>query len=83
MPRPGTPHGQWVGEALTHNGIGIPVGGAGAHAAQLDKRARKFSQFDPGKLRDDVWGEGDTAILTFGSGISAARESARRLKAVG
>ena len=72
MPRPGTPHGQWVGEGLTHNEIGIPVGGASAHAAQLDKRARKFAQFDPGKLWGDVWGEGDTAILTFGSGIGPA-----------
>jgi 2-oxoglutarate ferredoxin oxidoreductase subunit alpha len=83
MPRPGMPHGQWVGEGLTHNEIGIPVGGAGAHAAQLDKRARKFEEFDPGRLWGDVWGEGDTAILTFGSGIGAAQESARRLKASG
>ena len=83
MPRPGTPHGQWVGEGLTHNEIGIPVGGASAHAAQLDKRARKFAQFDPGKLWGDVWGEGDVAILTFGSGIGPAQESARRLKAAG
>ena len=83
MPRPGTPHGQWVGEGLTHNEIGIPVGGAGAHAAQLDKRARKFAQFDPGKMWGDVWGNGDTAILTFGSGIGAAQETARRLKAAG
>jgi 2-oxoglutarate ferredoxin oxidoreductase subunit alpha len=83
MPRPGTPHGQWVGEGLTHNEIGIPVGGASAHAAQLDKRARKFAQFDPGKLWGDVWGDGEVAILTFGSGIGPAQESARRLKAAG
>jgi 2-oxoglutarate ferredoxin oxidoreductase subunit alpha len=83
MPRPGTPHGQWVGEGLTHNEIGIPVGGASAHAAQLDKRARKFAQFDPGNLWGEVWGEGDTAILTFGSGIGPAQEAARRLKAAG
>ena len=83
MPLPGTPHGQWVGEGLTHNEIGIPVGGASAHAAQLDKRARKFAQFDPGKLWGDVWGEGEVAILTFGSGIGPAQETARRLKAAG
>jgi 2-oxoglutarate ferredoxin oxidoreductase subunit alpha len=83
MPRPGTPHGQWVGEGLTHNEIGIPVGGASAHAAQLDKRARKFAQFDPGMLWGEAWGDGDTAILTFGSAIGPAQESARQLKAAG
>jgi 2-oxoglutarate ferredoxin oxidoreductase subunit alpha len=83
MPQPGTPRGQWVGEGLTHDEIGIPVGGASAHAAQLDKRARKLKQFDPGKLWGDVWGEGDTAILTFGSGIGPAQEAARRLNAAG
>lgn len=83
MPRPGTPHGQWVGEGLTHNEIGIPVGGASAHVAQLDKRARKFAQFDPGNLWGEVWGDGDSAIVTFGSGIGPAQETARRLKAAG
>jgi 2-oxoglutarate ferredoxin oxidoreductase subunit alpha len=83
MPRPGTPHGQWVGEGLTHNEIGIPVGGASAHVAQLDKRARKFAQFDPGNLWGEVWGDGDSAIVTFGSGIGPAQETARRLKVAG
>ena len=83
MPRPGTPRGQWVGEGLTHNEMGIPVGGAAAHIAQLVKRAKKFAQFDAGPAWGDVWGEGDTAIVTFGSGIGAAQEAARRLAAVG
>jgi 2-oxoglutarate ferredoxin oxidoreductase subunit alpha len=83
MPAPGTPGGQWVGEGLTHNEAGIPVSGAAAHVAQIDKRARKVAQFDPGLLWGDVWGEGDTAILTFGSGIGAAQEAARRLAAAG
>jgi 2-oxoglutarate ferredoxin oxidoreductase subunit alpha len=83
MPTPGTPGGQWVGEGLTHNETGIPVSGAAAHAAQIDKRARKIAQFDPDPLWGDVWGEGDTAIFTFGSGIGAAQEAARRLAAAG
>jgi 2-oxoglutarate ferredoxin oxidoreductase subunit alpha len=83
MPRPGTPGGQWVGEGLTHNEIGIPVSGAAAHRAQLDKRARKIAEFDPGPLWGEVWGEGDTAIVTFSSGIGAAQEAARRLAAAG
>jgi 2-oxoglutarate ferredoxin oxidoreductase subunit alpha len=83
MPRPGTPGGQWVGEGLTHNETGIPVSGAAAHRAQLDKRARKIAAFDPGPRWGEVWGEGDTAILTFGSGIGPAQEAARRLAAAG
>lgn len=83
MPPPGAPHGQWVAEGLTHNETGIPVGSASMHAAQLDKRARKFAQFDPGALWGDVWGDGDTAIVTFGSSIGPAQEAARRLTAVG
>lgn len=83
MPLPGTPRGQWVAEGLTHNELGIPVGSAGMHAAQLDKRARKLTDFDPGQLWGDVWGDGETAVVTFGSGIGAAQEAARRLSANG
>jgi 2-oxoglutarate ferredoxin oxidoreductase subunit alpha len=83
MPRPGTPGGQWVGEGLTHNEIGIPVGGAAAHLAQLNKRAKKIAQFDPGASWGSVSGDGDTAIVTFGSGIGPAQEAARRLRAAG
>lgn len=83
MPRPGTAGGQWVGEGLTHNETGIPVGGAAMHLAQIDKRARKIARFDPGPHWGSVWGEGETAILTFGSSIGPAQEAARRLAAVG
>jgi 2-oxoglutarate ferredoxin oxidoreductase subunit alpha len=83
MPAPGTPGGQWVGEGLTHNETGIPVSGAAAHVAQIDKRARKIAQLDPGPQWGDVRGEGDTAIVTFDSGIGAAQAAARRLIAAG
>jgi 2-oxoglutarate ferredoxin oxidoreductase subunit alpha len=83
MPRPGTPDYQWVGEGLTHNEVGIPVSGAGAHTAQIAKRAGKLQQFEPGDFWGEVWGEGETAILTFGSCIGSAREAARRLSALG
>jgi len=83
MPRPGTPGGQWVGEGLTHNEVGIPVSGAGAHAAQITKRAKKLQQFDSGDLWGETWGEGSTALLTFGSAIGPARVAAQRLTAQG
>jgi 2-oxoglutarate ferredoxin oxidoreductase subunit alpha len=78
MPLPGTPNREWVAEGLTHNEAGLPVSGAGAHAAQINKRARKFDLFDPGPFWGEMWGEGDTAIVTFGSCVAAAREAAAR-----
>ncbi len=83
MPRPGSPGYQWVGEGLTHNEVGIPVGGAGAHVAQINKRAKKFDQFEPGEWWGQTWGQGDTAILTFGSSVGPAREAAQRLTGAG
>ena len=83
MPLPGTPGLQWVGEGLTHNEVGMPVSGAGAHTAQIVKRAKKLQQFEPGDFWGQAWGEGDTAILTFGSCIGPAREAARRMQAAG
>jgi len=83
MPMPGTPDCQWVGEGLTHNEVGVPVSGASAHAAQLNKRAKKIEQFDPGNWWGSIWGEGATAIIAFGSNIGPATEAARRLKANG
>jgi 2-oxoglutarate ferredoxin oxidoreductase subunit alpha len=83
MPAPGTPGCQWVGEGLTHNEVGLPTGAASVHVAQINKRAKKFTQLDPGDLWGEVWGEGDTAIVAFGSTIGPAREAARRLTAVG
>jgi len=80
---PGTPDCQWVGEGLTHNEVGVPVSGASAHAAQLNKRAKKIEQFDPGNWWGSIWGEGSTAIIAFGSNIGPATEAARRLKANG
>lgn len=79
MPRPGTEGYEWVAEGLSHNEAGLPVSGAGAHVAQINKRAKKLEQFDPGALWGAVWGEGDIAIVAFGSGVAAAREAARRL----
>lgn len=83
MPLPGTPGHQWVAEGLTHNDIGLPASGAGMHAAQINKRARKLERFDPGDYWGEVWGEGDTVLLAFGSSIGPARVAARRLASAG
>ena len=65
MPLPGTPGYQWVAEGLTHNEVGLPASGAGAHVAQINKRARKLQRFDPGDFWGESWGDGDTAIAGF------------------
>lgn len=83
MPRPGTPGFQWVGEGLTHNEIGVPVSSASVHVAQMQKRAKKIASFDPGDMWGEIWGDGETAILTFGSSVAPAREAARRLTEAG
>jgi len=83
MPPPGTPGHEWVAEGLTHNEAGLPASGAGAHVAQIKKRARKIASFDPGKLWGESWGEGDVAVLAVGSTIGPAREAAQRLAAMG
>jgi 2-oxoglutarate/2-oxoacid ferredoxin oxidoreductase subunit alpha len=83
MPPPGTPSCQWVGEGLTHNEAGLPVSSAAAHVAQINKRAKKLERFDAGELWGETWGDGETAIITFGSSIGPAREAARRLTASG
>jgi 2-oxoglutarate ferredoxin oxidoreductase subunit alpha len=83
MPPPGGAGLQWVAEGLTHNEAGIPASGASMHAAQIEKRAKKLQQFDPGDLWGEVSGEGDTAIIAIGSSVGPAREAARRLAALG
>jgi 2-oxoglutarate ferredoxin oxidoreductase subunit alpha len=83
MPRPGTAGFQWVAEGLTHNETGLPASGPAAHAAQLDKRAKKISGLDAGPMWGETWGDGDTAIIAFGSAVGPAREAARRLTATG
>jgi 2-oxoglutarate ferredoxin oxidoreductase subunit alpha len=83
MPLPGTPGHEWVAEGLTHNEAGLPASGAGAHIAQINKRARKIASFDAGKFWGESWGEGDVAVLAIGSTIGPAREAAQRLAAMG
>jgi 2-oxoglutarate ferredoxin oxidoreductase subunit alpha len=83
MPLPGTPGYEWVAEGLTHNDAGLPASGAGVHVAQINKRAKKIERFDPGKYWGESWGNGDVAVLAFGSTIAPVREAARRLAATG
>ena len=44
----------------------------------MEKRARKISQLDPGDAWASIEGEGDVALLTFGSCTGPAREAMLR-----
>ena len=50
---------------------------------QLDKRARKLLQFDYGAMWADVEGDGECAVITFGSTTAAVREGVARAAANG
>jgi 2-oxoglutarate ferredoxin oxidoreductase subunit alpha len=77
MAIPGTPGCQYTAEGLEHNEASVPSSLAEDHARQLDKRERKLRLYDYGDAWADVEGEGECAIITWGSCTGAAREAAR------
>jgi 2-oxoglutarate ferredoxin oxidoreductase subunit alpha len=83
MAIPGTASKTYVADGLEHAESGKPSSAAADHLAQLDKRSRKISSFDYGELWADVSGEGETAILTWGSTTAVVREASARLRARG
>lgn len=83
MAIPGTPGTMYVADGLEHCESGRPSSAAADHAAQLEKRLRKIRDFDYGDHWADTGGEGDTAIITWGSSAAVVREAATRLRANG
>ena len=79
MPLPGMPGGQYTADGLEHSPQAVPSGMAMNHKEQLDKRARKIANFDYGQHWADVEGDGDLAVLTWGSTASVVREAIGRL----
>jgi len=75
MAIPGTAGCTYTADGLEHNERGTPSSQAGDHLAQMDKRARKLSQLDPGDAWASIEGEGETAVVTFGSCTGAVREA--------
>ena len=78
MAIPGTPGTAYTADGLEHNEKGTPSSQAADHLAQMDKRARKITGLDPGDAWASVEGEGDTAVLTFGSCTGPVREALAR-----
>jgi 2-oxoglutarate ferredoxin oxidoreductase subunit alpha len=83
MALPGTPGLAYTADGLEHNERGIPSSQASDHLAQMDKRARKLARLDPGEYWASVEGEGDIAVLTFGSCTGPVREAFARARAGG
>jgi 2-oxoglutarate ferredoxin oxidoreductase subunit alpha len=75
MAIPGTAGCTYTADGLEHNERGTPSSQAGDHHAQMDKRARKLSQLDPGDAWASIEGEGETAVVTFGSCTGPVREA--------
>ncbi|MTJ81566.1 MAG: 2-oxoacid:acceptor oxidoreductase subunit alpha [Telmatospirillum sp.] len=83
MAIPGTPGSNYVADGLEHNEKGTPSSQAGDHLAQLDKRSRKLDSFDYGDNWADIEGDGDIAVITWGSVTGPVREALARARARG
>jgi 2-oxoglutarate ferredoxin oxidoreductase subunit alpha len=83
MAIPGTPTAAYTADGLEHNERGTPSSQSTDHAAQLDKRERKLLGHDFGELWAEIEGDGDIAVVTFGSCTGPAREARSRLAAQG
>ena len=78
MAIPGTPGIAYTADGLEHTEAGIPSSQSRDHGAQLDKRHRKLAQHDYGRFWADIEGDGEAAVITFGSTTAAVREAVAR-----
>jgi 2-oxoglutarate ferredoxin oxidoreductase subunit alpha len=78
MAMPGTAGCQYTADGLTHTEGGIPTSSAADHLAQLDKRRDKLERFNYGDHWATIEGDGDVAVVTWGSLTGAAREGIAR-----
>ncbi len=79
MALPGTAGGQYTADGLEHAVDGLPSSAAADHAQQLDKRLRKVVGFDYGEHWAETTGNGDAAVITWGSSVGPVRAAVRRL----
>lgn len=80
MAIPGTPGVAYTADGLEHNERGTPSSQSGDHAKQLAKRERKLAGHDYGGQWADIEGDGEIAVLTFGSSTCAVREAIDRAR---
>lgn len=78
MALPGLKGGEYTADGLEHSVKGNPSSQAADHQAQLDKRARKLELFDYGDHWADIEGDGEIAVVTWGSVTAPVREALDR-----
>ncbi len=80
MAIPGTRGTTYTADGLEHSERGTPSSQASDHLAQLDKRRRKLDAMDYGEYWADVEGDGELAVITFGSCTGPVREAFARAR---
>ncbi len=80
---PGMPGGEHTADGLEHAENALPSSQSSDHQKQLDKRLRKLAGFDFGNHWAEIEGEGELAVITWGSATGPAREAVQRLAAAG
>ncbi|RQH04890.1 2-oxoacid:acceptor oxidoreductase subunit alpha [Paraburkholderia dinghuensis] len=80
MALPGMKGCQYTADGLEHNTAALPSSQADDHTQQLDKRLRKLTDHDYGAAWADVEGDGELALITWGSCTGVAREAVERLR---
>ena len=83
MAIPGTPGVTYTADGLEHNERGTPSSQPADHLAQLEKRQRKLAHLDCAQHWASIEGEGDIAVLTWGSCTAPVREAFARARADG
>jgi 2-oxoglutarate ferredoxin oxidoreductase subunit alpha len=83
MAIPGMRGAVYTADGLEHSERGTPSSQAADHLAQLSKRARKLDQADYRCYWAEIEGEGDVAVVTWGSCTAPVREAIERARADG
>ena len=83
MAVPGVAGGQHTADGLEHNPRGTPSTRAEDHMTQMNKRLRKITGFDYGSHWAEIDGEGELAVLTWGSCTAAALEAVEAAREAG
>ena len=83
MSCPGEEGYQYTADGLEHTEQGIPSSNADIHSLQLDKRLRKIDGFEYGQHWASIEGEGELAVITWGSSTEPVREALARAGTAG
>jgi 2-oxoglutarate ferredoxin oxidoreductase subunit alpha len=83
MALPGVNGGQYTADGLTHNTRGTPSSQAKDHIGQLDKRQHKIDGFDYSAHWAEIDGDGEVAVITWGSSCGPVKEAIAKARAEG